>query len=170
MTGRSVSCRKSPSAAASCSCALGFPTPWGRFPSPTPSQELQGNSMLTCTEAGQSRHRFHREDTMNRTTPIEFLDSPPAAGRRTFLKQLATTGVMAGAGAMPAWAQEKSSPPTSTSAPASVPASTPGNQPSVAETLARYATSLKYEDLPADLVHETKRLMIDSVGCGLGGF
>jgi 2-methylcitrate dehydratase len=107
---------------------------------------------------------------MNRTTPPQLLDSSPAAGRRTFLKQLATTGVMAGAGALPAWAQEKTAPPTSTSAPASVPASTPGNRPTVAETLARYATSLKYEDLPADLVHETKRFLIDSIGCGLGGF
>jgi 2-methylcitrate dehydratase len=105
--------------------------------------------------------QFHREETMDRTTRTELLDSPRKE-RRRFLKQIATTGAMAGAAALPAWAQEK---PASPATPA-----VPAGQPLVAETLARYATSLAYEDLPAEVVRETKRIMIDSVGCGFGGF
>jgi hypothetical protein len=33
----------------------------------------------------------------------------------------------------------------------------PADQPLIAETLARYATSLKYEDLPVEVVREAKR-------------
>lgn len=40
----------------------------------------------------------------------------------------------------------------------------------IQETLARYAVGLKYEDLPPEVVRETKRYMIDTFGCGLGGF
>ena len=35
------------------------------------------------------------------------------------------------------------------------------DQPPVAETLARYAASLSYEDLPPEVVRETKRYLID---------
>src|SRR5437879_3068118 len=104
---------------------------------------------------------FHLEETMDRATRTELIDSP-RKDRRRFLKQLATTGAVAGAAALPAWAQEKSASPMTPSVPA--------DQPPVAETLARYATGLKYEDLPAEVVRETKRYMIDSIGCGLGGF
>ena len=48
--------------------------------------------------------------------------------------------------------------------------SAPAGQPLVAETLARYATSLKYEDLPPDVVRVAKRIIIDSIGCGIGAF
>ena len=101
------------------------------------------------------------------TKPTEPLD-PPQRERRRFLKQMATTGAVAATGAVagtmafPAWAQEPPAPPAMTGAPA--------GQPPIAETLARYATRLKYEDLPAEVVRETKRYMIDSIGCGLGGF
>jgi 2-methylcitrate dehydratase len=98
---------------------------------------------------------------MNRTTPTELLDLPQRE-RRRFLRQMATTGALAGTMGLPAWAQEKSEPPAVAGAPA--------GQPPIAETLARYATSLKYEDLPPEVVRETKRYMIDSIGCGLGGF
>jgi 2-methylcitrate dehydratase len=97
---------------------------------------------------------------MHRRTPTD----PPNSARqerRRFLKQLAT-GAAAGTMPLSAWAQEK---PASPAAPV-----VPAGQPLVAETLARYAASLEYEDLPAELVRETKRYMIDSVGCGLGGF
>jgi 2-methylcitrate dehydratase len=107
---------------------------------------------------------------MDRTTRTDPLDEPrhdlPRQGRRRFLRQVATTGAMASAAALPAlgtrkiWAQEKSAPP----APAAA------DQPPVAETLARYATSLKYEDLPPEVVREAKRFIIDTIGCGLGGF
>jgi 2-methylcitrate dehydratase len=38
------------------------------------------------------------------------------------------------------------------------------------EQLSRYATSVRYEDLPSEVVHQAKRLIIDTVGCGLGGY
>src|SRR6202521_5448890 len=104
---------------------------------------------------------FHREETMGGTTRTELLDSPRKE-RRRFLKQIAATGAVAGAATLPAWAQEKSASPATPAVPA--------GQPLVAETLARYATSLAYEDLPAEVVRETKRIMIDSIGCGFGGF
>jgi 2-methylcitrate dehydratase len=83
--------------------------------------------------------------------------------RRTFLKQVAATGAAAAAmvfPALPVRTQERL--PATPGAPA--------EEPSVAETLARYALSLEYADLPAEVVRETKRFMIDSIGCGLGGF
>jgi 2-methylcitrate dehydratase len=94
-------------------------------------------------------------------TPTEPLDWPRRE-RRRFLKQIAATGALAGTMELPAWAQETTDPTAMASAPA--------GQPPVAETLARYATSLKYEDLPPEVVRETKRYIIDSIGCGLGGF
>ena len=42
--------------------------------------------------------------------------------------------------------------------------------PTVAETLAAYASTLRYEDLPADVVHQTKRTIIDTLGCAFGGY
>jgi 2-methylcitrate dehydratase len=42
--------------------------------------------------------------------------------------------------------------------------------PNMAEQLSSYATSLHYRDLPADVVHLTKRMIIDTIGCALGGY
>ena len=39
-----------------------------------------------------------------------------------------------------------------------------------ARFLSAYAASLDYRDLPPDTVHEARRRILDSVGCGLGGF
>ncbi len=39
----------------------------------------------------------------------------------------------------------------------------------VTRTMADWAASLNYEDLPAEVVTETKRFLMDSVGCALGG-
>src|SRR6516225_4114845 len=107
----------------------------------------------------------HREETMDRTAPAELFDLP-RQGRRRFLKQIATTGAAAAAGAagaaLPAFAQEKPAQPAAQNATA--------GQPLVAETLARYATSLKYEDLPPEVVRVAKRIIIDSIGCGIGAF
>jgi 2-methylcitrate dehydratase len=36
--------------------------------------------------------------------------------------------------------------------------------------IANYAATLTYADLPADLVHECKRHLVDTVGCALGAF
>ena len=35
--------------------------------------------------------------------------------------------------------------------------------PNLAEQLSSYATSLHYRDLPADVVHLTKRMIIDTI-------
>ena len=35
-------------------------------------------------------------------------------------------------------------------------------------TLAKYAVGMKYEDIPENVIHETKRVFMDIVGCGLG--
>jgi len=40
----------------------------------------------------------------------------------------------------------------------------------IVDKLADYAAGLRYEDLPADVVHQTKRLVMDSIGCALGGY
>jgi len=37
------------------------------------------------------------------------------------------------------------------------------------EALARFATDAKWEDLPGPIVHEIKRLLLDSIGCALTG-
>ena len=83
--------------------------------------------------------------------------------RRTFLKQVAATGAAAAATVFPAL-------PVRTQERLPATPAAPAEEPSVAETLARYALSLEYADLPAEVVRETKRFMIDSIGCGLGGF
>jgi 2-methylcitrate dehydratase len=38
------------------------------------------------------------------------------------------------------------------------------------EQFSRYAAKLQYQDLPQDVVHQAKRLIVDTVGCGLGGY
>ena len=40
----------------------------------------------------------------------------------------------------------------------------------IAANLAAYATALKYEDLPAEVVHRTKRIIMDTLGCAFGGY
>jgi 2-methylcitrate dehydratase len=102
------------------------------------------------------------------TESLQPLD-PPREARRRFLKQIATTGVIAGARALPSWTQARAQEKPAAPLPSSSPAPVPGG-PTVAETLARYAASLRYEDIPPDVVREAKRYLIDSIGCGLGGF
>ena len=81
--------------------------------------------------------------------------------RRRFLKQVAAAGVTAGMPALPQAAQET---PTQSSA-------TPGGgNVTLAETLARYAIGLNYEDLPEDVIRIAKRSILDSVGCAFGGY
>jgi 2-methylcitrate dehydratase len=103
---------------------------------------------------------------MERKPPTERRDAPRAQ-RRRFLKQMAS-GAVASAAALPilptrpSWAQEKSAAPAAPDLAA--------GQPLVAQTLARYAADLKYEDIPIEVVRQTKRYLIDSIGCGIGGF
>ena len=40
----------------------------------------------------------------------------------------------------------------------------------IAEQLSTFATDLHYTDLPRDVVHLTKRMIIDTIGCALGGY
>jgi len=40
----------------------------------------------------------------------------------------------------------------------------------LAETIGTYASTLKYEDLPSDVVHQVKRTILDTLGCALGGY
>ena len=40
----------------------------------------------------------------------------------------------------------------------------------VAERLGAYAASLKYEDLPSEVIHSAKRILMDTVGCAFGGY
>jgi 2-methylcitrate dehydratase len=39
----------------------------------------------------------------------------------------------------------------------------------IAEQLAEYAATLRYEDIPPEVVHRAKALIVDTVGCGIGG-
>src|ERR1700682_1516995 len=95
---------------------------------------------------------------MDQALQIEVLDRQSAA-RRRFLTQAAATGAAA---ALPALAQE-------TSVPSSAAAAT-APKGSIAETMAEYATTLKYEELPPEIVRMTKRIMIDTLGCALGAY
>src|SRR5882724_3788132 len=79
-------------------------------------------------------------------------------GRRRFLKQLAA-GLAVGACGFPAIAEEKAVAPAVAS-----------GQTTLAETLARYAIGLKYEDLPDDVVRIAKRTILDTIGCAFGGY
>ena len=40
----------------------------------------------------------------------------------------------------------------------------------LARTLAEFATQLKYQDLPSDVIHQTKRVLLDTLGCAIGGY
>ncbi len=40
----------------------------------------------------------------------------------------------------------------------------------IVEQLSAYAAAMRYEDLPAEVVLQAKRLIVDSVGCALGGY
>src|SRR4051812_43221715 len=40
----------------------------------------------------------------------------------------------------------------------------------IVEKLSAYATQLRYADLPPDVVTQAKRLIVDSIGCALGGY
>lgn len=40
----------------------------------------------------------------------------------------------------------------------------------VARELAKYAIGMTFQDLPPDVVHQTKRLVLDTLGCAIGGY
>src|SRR5262249_10496373 len=73
--------------------------------------------------------------------------------RRDVLKTVAAAGFTAAMPAIPAFAQEE-----------------PASQPALAETLARYAASLRYEEIPGDVVRLARRTILDTIGCAFGGY
>src|SRR5579871_5043670 len=76
--------------------------------------------------------------------------------RRAVLKRIAASGVTVAAPAFPAFAEDGAKAPPASAA--------------LAETLAQYATSLRYEDLPDDVVRLAKRTILDTIGCAYGGY
>src|SRR6187401_426851 len=40
----------------------------------------------------------------------------------------------------------------------------------IAESLAEYAARLKFEDIPAEVIHSAKRILMDTLGCAFGGY
>ncbi|MGH8702059.1 MAG: MmgE/PrpD family protein [Burkholderiales bacterium] len=40
----------------------------------------------------------------------------------------------------------------------------------IVEQLSSYAAALRYEDLPGEVIHQAKRLIVDTIGCALGGY
>ncbi len=40
----------------------------------------------------------------------------------------------------------------------------------IAEQLSAFATGLRYEDLPPEVVNQARRLILDTIGCALGGY
>jgi 2-methylcitrate dehydratase len=87
------------------------------------------------------------------------LKGSPCSERRRFLRQIAAAGLAAGVPTFPAIGQEGSRSSTAGS-----------DQHSMGETLARYATSLRYEDLPEDVIRIAKRTILDTLGCAFGGY
>jgi 2-methylcitrate dehydratase len=45
-----------------------------------------------------------------------------------------------------------------------------GNALTIVEQLSTYAANLRYEDLPPQVIKTAKRVIIDSIGCALGGY
>jgi 2-methylcitrate dehydratase len=75
-----------------------------------------------------------------------------AIARRHFLRQVAAVGLAVGAPTVPAMAQ------------------TGQGRPTLAETLARFATELNYEDIAEDVIRIAKRSILDTIGCAFGGY
>ena len=76
--------------------------------------------------------------------------------RRGFMKQVCAAGLAATLPGLPMAAE---------ATPARV-----ANAVSLAETLARFAIGLRYEDLPDDVVRLAKRSILDTIGCAFGGY
>ena len=44
------------------------------------------------------------------------------------------------------------------------------NMTTLAQRLGAWAADLRYEDLPPAVVHQAKRMIVDTLGCALGGY
>ena len=40
----------------------------------------------------------------------------------------------------------------------------------IAGKLVRFALGLKYDDLPDEVLHKAKQMLLDTLGCALGGY
>jgi len=100
---------------------------------------------------------------MREPLQTELLDGSPNS-RRQFLQQLVVAGAAVTApAALPAMAQENSQP-------AQVGSGSSSHTGSLAQTLADFAVTLRYEDLPADVVRTAKRTILDTIGCAIGSY
>lgn len=88
----------------------------------------------------------------------ETIDHPLHVSRRRFVTYVAT-GLAAGMPVCSTMAQEAQ--------PAAV---GEAKGVSLGEVLARYATTLRYEDLPEDVIRIAKRTILDTLGCAFGGY
>jgi 2-methylcitrate dehydratase len=87
-----------------------------------------------------------------------------ADSRRQFLLRMALASAVTAPQAGLLLAQEGT-----TAAPAPTAAPAAATQP-IADTLARFATTLRYEDLPSDVVRTIKRTILDTIGCAIGSY
>jgi 2-methylcitrate dehydratase len=83
----------------------------------------------------------------------------PCIDRRNLLRQATVVGLAGGTSIFSAIAQEMTEQRSSTS-----------GRISMAEALAQYATELRYENLPEDIVRLAKRNVLDTFGCVFGGY
>ena len=88
-------------------------------------------------------------------------EGTPHVDRRRFLQQAGAIGLLTGAPALAAAAEETAGPNASAAGSGEVP---------LAQALARYAVGLRYEDLPADVLRIAKRSILDTFGCAFGGY
>jgi 2-methylcitrate dehydratase len=77
--------------------------------------------------------------------------------RRNFLVQVGAAGAAA---ALPVMAQ---------SAGEVARAGKSADQPSLSQTIANFAVDLKYEDIPPEVARTAKRIILDTIGCAIGG-
>jgi 2-methylcitrate dehydratase len=89
------------------------------------------------------------------------LNSLRGIGRRRFLARTASAALATAASPLIVFAQGR----VGTGSPHA-----PAAQASLGETLARYATGLRYEDLPEDVIRIAKRSILDTFGCAFGGY
>src|SRR5579872_934039 len=93
------------------------------------------------------------------TVAYGMIGNAPRTSRRRLLMQLGAAGLAIGAPFRATKAQEMQ--PSASRDSAGI---------SLGEKLARYAASLRYEDLPDDVIRMAKRSILDTIGCAFGGF
>ncbi len=80
--------------------------------------------------------------------------------RRSFMKTAGAIGAIAAAGGFPAW----------NLVPRAFGKTVDGQKETITAPMARWAAGVKFSDLSGDAVHQAKRLLLDAMGCALGGY